>query len=262
MNRFFRAPAPLAAALALSLVACGEDEGTPYTGGLPPLDDAAAYFGVTPCRCLEFVRDDGTFDVGLGIAVESVNDVYSVALEGGEYQYHVLRYRHGGQVKRTDFLRPTDPDLILAGVNYGDDDWDDLVRVDPGVPYLRYPLDQQPRPVTLDTFWQAAPGGSTVGEPTPLAYRADFTAATVIASLDGGPATELATIRALYDGLPWPEFTRHYVPEQGLVKLDLDLQDGEGRKTWVLKRVRQLGGGCPWDNAAALPGDQICGTNP
>lgn len=264
MNR----PLPLATAVALFVLAplagCGDDGGTPYTGGnqVEPIGDAAAYFGVAPCQCYEFARDDGAFDVGLGIAVESVTDLYSVALEGQGTPYHVLRYRHGGQVRRTDFLRPTDPDLLLAGVNYGGLDWENLIRIDPAVPYLRYPIEKQVQAVEAESTWQDAPGGTPAAEAQPLAFRADFTAATVIASTDGSPAAELAATRVLYQSLPWPDVTRYYVPRTGLVKVDLDLQDGQGRKTWVLKNIRALGGGCPWGEGAVIPADQICGSNP
>ena len=261
MNRRFPA---LAAALALALVtACGEDEGSPYTPGDQgePMGDPAAYFGVTPCQCLEFTRADGTFDLALGIAVETLTDVYSVALEGQDTVYHVLRYRYGGQVKRTDFLRPTEPDLLLAGVNYGSDDWDHLIRIDPAVPYLRFPLDKQVASVQAASTTQAAPGGAAEGEPVALPFRADFTQASVIASTDGGEPTEMQAIRVLYDNVPWKDVTRYYVPRTGLVKIDIDL-DGGGKKTWVLKRIRQLEGGCPWGGADSIPPDQICGSNP
>ena len=262
MHRLLRAPALVALSLSL-LAGCGEEEGTPYNGGqVEPIGDAAAYFGVAPCHCLEFARADGSFDVGLGVAVETITDVYSGALEGEGQAYHVLRYRHGGQVRRTDFLRPTDPDLLLAGVNLGGDDWDHLLRIDPPVPYLRYPLERQDRPVTLATSTQSAPGGALTGEVVPLAYRADFAPGTAFFSTDGNPAVEGETIQVFYDSVPWPDTSRHVMARTGVVKFDLDLQDGQGRKTWVLKRVRQLGGGCPWSGTDAIPGDQICGSNP
>jgi hypothetical protein len=264
MNRPLRAPTIALASLVLALVAgCGGDDGTPYTGTqIPPIGDAAAYFGVTPCQCYEFTREDGSFDVGLGVAVESVTDLYSVALEGQGTQYHVLRYRYGGQVKRTDFLRPTDPDLFLAGVSYGSQDWENLIRLSPAVPYLRYPLERQTRAVELASTWQDAPAGTAEADAVPFDYRVDFTPATAIVATDGGQAAQVATTRVLYQESPWADVTRHYVPRTGLVKLDLDLQDGQGSKTWVLRNIRQLGGGCPWDEGATIPADQICGSNP
>lgn len=264
MHRLPRAPA--SAAIFLSLfVACGGDEGTPQPidpDPIEPIGDPATYFGIAPCHCLEFTRADGAFGSDLGIAVERITDAYSVALEGAGQEYHVLRYRIGGQVRRTDLLRPTDPDLLLAGVNLGRDDWENLVRIDPPVPFLRFPLDQQTRPVTLATQTEAVPGGVFSEDLVPLDYRADFTPATAFFSTDGTDPVEAETIQVFYSSLPWPEASRHVVPRTGLVKFDLDLQDGQGKTTWILKRVRQLGGGCPWGDADHIPPNQICGTTP
>lgn len=257
-----RIAALLAVLSAALLAACGSDDGTPYQPvEAEPLDDPAAYFGVTPCRCFEFEREDGMFDVGLGIAVESVGSTYAGALEGHGTDYHVLRYRRGSQIRRTDHLRPTDPDLLLAGVNFGSKDWENLIRIEPPVPFLRFPLDKQKRSVKAESSTQLSPAGNDQGEPEPMAFRADYNEAEVIASLDGSPSEPMSAIRVLYSNLPWPDVIRYYVPEQGLVKLDLDLQDGEGRKTWVLKRIRQLEGGCPWKLGDTIPPDQICGSN-
>lgn len=263
MVRRFRPASLLAAVVFASLVAACGEESSPYVPeGREPLADPPAYFGVSACTCFEFVREDGVLDAGLGVAVESVTDVFSGALEGQETKYHVLRYRRGGQVKRTDFLRPTDPDLLLAGVNFGSQDWENLLRLDPPVPYLRYPIDEQTKSVKADSSVQLAPAGEAQAEAQPLAFRADYTPAQVIASFDYGEAQPMDAIRVLYDALPWPDITRFYVPAKGLVKLEnLDLQDGEAPKTWVLKGIRQLGGGCPWETGTAIPASEICGSN-
>lgn len=258
MHRLPRVSA-IAALIFLPFVACSSDSGSPYEPEpVETIGDPATYFGVTPCRCLEFIREDGSFGNDLGIAVERVTDVFSGALEGEGLEYHVLRYRIGGMVRRTDLLRPTDPDLLLAGVNVGGDDWDNLIRIDPPVPFLRFPLDKQTNAVRLETTTEAAPSGVFSEDPKPLSYRADFAPGTAFFATDGGASAQGATIQVFYGALPWPETTRHVVAGTGLVKLELDLGDGKGKTSWVLKRVRQLGGGCPW-NGETIPNDQICG---
>jgi hypothetical protein len=262
MDRRLRPATLLAAVLSVSLLAaCGEESNPRPPEEREPLADPPAYFGVTPCTCFEFVREDGIIDTGLGVAVEKVTDTYSGALEGQAVKYHVLRYRRGGQVQRTDFLRPTDPDLLLAGVNIGSQDWDKLLRLDPPVPYLRYPIDEQGQPVRLATTAQLVRAGEPQGEAEPLAFRADYTKATVIASVDGGQAAPMEAIRVLYDSVPWPDVTRFYVPATGLVKLEnLKFGEDDTPVTWVLKGIRQLGGGCPWEDEDQIPPTEICGS--
>ncbi len=234
----------LSLAPALALAACGGDERTPPppTGG--SIADPITYFGVTACRCYEYVPEDAGNLLRLGVAVESVSDVFTPGTE-----QHIVRYRVNGQVKRVDFYQPTDPTLLLTWVNTGDGDNDDYYEIEGGLPFVTGPVESQ-QTVTGDATVRHKLFGQDQGE-LAVSMRADYAAQPVTASIDDGATEqEFAATRLLYQGLPWSEQVRWFVPDVGFVKLELELDDQSGRVTWILNNVRQLEGGCPW-----RPGD-------
>ena len=66
--------------------------------------------------------------------------------------------------------------------------------------------------------------------------------------------------RVLYrfDGVEFGEDIRWFVPEVGLVRVEVDLP-GAGRTTYVLRNKRRLGGSCPTTDLGSSVGD-VCST--
>lgn len=236
---------PAAALAALALSACDDgDERTPPPPG-PSIGDPVTYFAVPSCRCMEYVPEDENSPMRLGIAIESVADIYTPGVE-----QHVARYRVNGQVRRVDFYAPTDPVLKLAWVNLGQGDNDAYYEIEGGLPFLTGPVEEQ-RTVMAQASVKQKVFGADQGEPITVSLRADYAAdQTVLAALDGGARQSFTATRVLYSGLPWDEQVRWFVPEIGFVQLELELDDTSGRVTWILNNVRELEGGCPW-----RPGD-------
>ncbi|WP_373048894.1 hypothetical protein [Vulgatibacter sp.] len=230
-----------AATLAAALTACGTDDARSDVQPEPELENPEAYFGLDVCTCYEYVPVGGGNEV-LGIAVESVTD--TVAGSGGNME-HVVRYRRNGAEIRQDVYRPTDPDLLLRQVTIGSPAAGTIWQSSPPVPWLRFPVESG-KQVTQDaTFTEF--GGDQTEE---VAFVANYLAEQVQASTDGGEPETFDAVRISYQGLPFSELPRWFVPETGFVRVELDI---EGTRTrWQLANKRVLEGGCPWE-----PGEQI-----
>ncbi len=230
---------------AAALSGCDDgDERTPPPPD-PTIGDPVTYFAVPACRCMEYVPEDENSPMRLGIAIESVSDIYTQGVE-----QHVARYRVNGQVRRVDFYTPTDPVLKLAWVNLGQGDNDQYFEIEGGLPFVTGPVEAQSS-VMAQASVKEKIFGAEQGAPTTASLRADYTPdQAVLASLDGGPRQSFTATRVLYSGLPWDERVRWFVPEIGFVQLELTLDDQSGRVKWILNNVRTLEGGCPW-----RPGD-------
>lgn len=237
------------ATLAVALAACGtEDARTPVP--VEEIGDPVKYFGVEPCTCYEFLPEGG--GSRLGIAVEAVTT--SVIGNPDDAEEYVMRYRVGGVETRQYVFRPTDPDLLLRQIRTGGvtgSTWSST----PALPWIRFPAEPRDQPVEATAELSELLSGNP---PTEVAFRANYVGATVEASLDGGETTQtFDATRISYQGLPFNEQFRWFVPEVGLVRVELETN--QGRTNYILNRKYQLGGTCPVADLGTP--DEICGVD-
>lgn len=259
--RIVRKTSWLAPLLAASLLTgCGGKE-EPFPVDPPfELEEPAAYFGVEPCVCYEY-RDvnDPASPLRLGIAVENVSAFYSH--EAKKKVEHIIRYRYGpnGAVVRTDFVDPTDPDLLLLRTDISGTDSADSLRLDPPIPFLRAPAEDQGR-VSAETqathvFWVAGDEGQELKEETQglkmeMVYALEPKQVIIKRTDELGLKKDEVAVDAYRvtfrefvwdgEGHSWQENYRLFSPELGVVELQFPVE-GE-TKTWRLDEVRRLEG--------------------
>jgi hypothetical protein len=238
-----------AALLAATLVACGADDPPPPLEE-PTIGDPEAYFGMERCTCYEFRSADPNDTQLLGVAVESVADLYSP----GE-PWHFVRYRRGGRILRQDYLVPSDPDLLLKQVSFrAIDQTDEIWTLKEPMPLMRFPADRAGQQVTQT-------GAVTLnGTLNDFNLVSDYVTQTVEGvSFDGVEREDVEAVRISYSGIPWADenHDRWFVPNRGLVKLEFSI--GGARTTFTLDRKRTLEGGCPtWEPTS--PVKDVCGS--
>lgn len=245
MPKFRVIPPALLAALAL--VACG-DEPDKNIGPKDPVltvEEAAAYFGVEPCKCYEYKSTDPGEPRLLGVAVERVDDHYTEA--GDRNDKHVLVYRLGSSLQKRYVLEPTTDELLLSRVYEGDGISDPEWRLSPHATWLRYPMKTGAEIARSTEMSKYENGLPVEGESHDEDFRV-ITASSlesINASLDGGEREPFEAIRVETIGAKWREGNRWFVPEIGNVRLDVWLPSMDKRTSWVLHNVRMLDESCP-----------------
>lgn len=257
--------------LALSLAACGGDDEPQQFAPPPVIEDPLAYFGMAPCSCFEYAPADEwaqgkeTFSAKLGVAVERL---------GGERlldrNYHLVRYRVVGtlnEVVREEYLDPTDPDLLVAGVNVTGRRNDPVLRLDPPASLVRGPAEEMELVRSKTDISERAPAAEeepAESESTELIVQYRDEEGVEIGYWDAIEQSYLReTVRAIpisYRGVEGlrNDHVRWFVPGTGFVKLRMEHR-GE-KNEWVLINTRMLDpGSCDYDGGTSEPIDH-CGT--
>lgn len=233
-------PLALAALAALGLGACGAEE----HGPIPPTPiEPETHFGVSLCNCFEYEASDDKSQ-RLGVSIEAITDHYSKGELG-----HVVRYRKNGRQIREDVWFPGQDGLHLG--------------------FTR----QTPGSAELAGFFQPAVPLVGVGVADALEVESSFKVgeeettvpfkATVIAdravrySVDGSEPTSQPATQLHYEGMPYYEGDRYFVPDLGFVEISMENEDGK-RQRFQLRNTRVLEGGCS-DNVLKPPTD-VCGS--
>lgn len=250
-------PALLAIPLAIAWTSCGTVEDT-YIPPKGQIENPVAYFGMEPCTCYEYVLESewkqGTsgFTEKLGVAVENVG----MATDFGK-KVHIVRYRHSGRtdrVVRQDYLDPTDPSLLLYGVNPSGRTGGAYWKMSPAAPLVSGPLTEGKLIVAdASTSMHTPPDTNEEGPDT--AFRAQY---RNLEEVEIGSWDEVEQVfhRETVEAYPisyggasdlgrdvWNGQQRWFIPERGFVKMKLPL-DGQ-ENTWVLLHTRQLEGCTP-----------------
>jgi len=252
----------LVAALAVS--ACGAEDSPQQIPKPSKLDaEPEVYFGMKPCTCFEFAPEaewaarQQNFSAMLGVAVENL---------GGEVQFgrqlHIVRYRVSGtlnRVIRQEYLDPTDPELLLWGVNPTGEHNATIWKFDPPASYVRGPVAEGVHVSTeVQTTRQTPPAEDEEGPKVRLIaqYRPaekvtigvwdEVTRKFEPVDVKAVPIHYTHTGSELQTGI-WKGFTRWFAVGseegeaplvRGFVKMSFDL---EGEPTsWVLVNVREL----------------------
>lgn len=258
-------PVAITLVAALALSACGEEN--PPTQIEKPADldaEPEVFFAMKPCTCYEYAPEEEwaegrqEFSAMLGVAVENL---------GAEVQFgrqlHIVRYRVSGtlnRVIRQEFLEPTDPELLLWGVNPTGEHNAPIWKFDPPASYVRGPVREDVAISTdVQTTRHTPPDEDQEGPRIRLVaqYRRPAEQVTIgvwdevtrkfePADVKAVPIHYTHTGSELQTGI-WKGFTRWFAVGseegeaplvRGFVKMSFDL---EGQPTsWVLVNVREL----------------------
>lgn len=244
--------------LALVLAACGDEKGPTVIEPPPVIEDPVAFYGLEPCTCYEYApakeweAGETTFSRKLGVAVENFGGATRLGRD-----YHVVRYRMSGDVNglvRQEFLDPTDPDLLVAGINPTGERNDPIWRLDPPASLLRAQRDPSTGEAVLLPSGSLVMSEAATSQITPFSEEEGPEVRVRVQYLDEeeveigywdkveltyGRETVVATpigfsgVEGLKNG-----HRRWFVPERGFVKMTLELS-GE-TETWVLVQTREL----------------------
>lgn len=217
-------PLALAAFAALGLGACGPEEIAP-----PPKNDIdpESHFAVSLCTCFEYeAADDRTQK--LGISIEAVTDTYSPGEPG-----HLIRFRKNSGIFREEVWYPTQNALELGFARRMDENPEVAGWFAPRLPLV--PVGTEP--VKISSLFQVGE------EETPVEFEASVIPNTVKFSVDGTEPTAQPATQIHYEGMPWQEGDRYFVPEVGIV--EISMRDSTGtRQKFQLRNKRVLEGGC------------------
>lgn len=231
----------LAAVAALGLGACGGEE----HGPIPPTPiDTEAHFGISLCNCFEYEASDDKSQ-RLGMSVEAITDHYSK----GELGY-LVRYRKNGRQIREDVWYPDQQGLRLGFTRQTINTAELAGFFSPAVPLVSVgPADAVE---VASTF--------TIGEEeTPVPFKATVIPDRPVRySTDGSDPASLPATQIHYEGMPFYEGDRYFVPDLGFVEISMEDETGK-RQRFQLRRTRVLEGGCGVDGSLKPPTD-ICGS--
>lgn len=262
--RKFMAVVPFIAALA----ACGDSDDPTYIPPKGKVDNPVEFFAMAPCSCFEYAPVDeweagaDTFSRQLGVAVENISGATRLGRD-----YHRLTYRivgGGNEVVRHEYVDPTDPELLVAGINPTGKTNDAVIKLDPAGSLIRVPFEEGDLVTTATKLRFVSPTEDEEGPDDELLAQYQADEEVEIGEWDDIEQTYLresvAATPISYLGIEGMENgqTRWFVPNRGFVKLRIDLQ-GE-RNDWVLVGTRKLDPeSCDWDGGPSEPVDQ-CGT--
>jgi hypothetical protein len=255
--RMRKFPALLAIPLAIAWMSCGSVEEI-YIPPKGQIEDPVAYFGMEPCTCYEYVLESewkqstSGFTQKLGMAVENVG----MATDFGK-KLHIVRYRHSGRtdrIVRQDFVDPTDPKLLLYGVNPSGRTGGEYWKMSPPPPLVSGPVQEGALVLAEAETTKHSPPDTDEEGPT-TAFRAQY---RNLEEVEIGVYDEIEqafhreTVQAYpisYGGASdlgrevWNSQRRWFVPERGFVKMKMPLAGEEN--TWVLLHTRTLEGCTP-----------------
>lgn len=249
---------------ALGLGACGEEPPQYVPPKKEQIDDPVAYFGLAPCTCYEYApaaeweEGERFFSRKLGVAVENIGGGIRLGRD-----YHRVRFRVRGQAVREEYLDPSTPQLLLAGVNKTGVVNDPIMKFDPPAVLIDAPPQAGQLLRTKVTTSFVSPTDVEEGQEVTViaqvrnAEEVEYGAWDEFEKIFVPQTAEALPIAfAGVDGLR--NDTRWFVPEKGFVKIRMEI---EGEPTeWVLVNVRMLDAEtCDHEGGPSEPVD-LCGS--
>lgn len=247
----------------LALGACGEDPPT-YVPPKNQIEDPIAYFGMAPCSCYEYAPADEwaagenkNFSRKLGVAVENIGGSTRLGRD-----YHRVRFRIGGVAVREEYLDPTNPLLLIAGVNPTGVTNDPVLRFDPPATLIEAPPESGQLVRSKSVTSLVSPTETEEGSEVTVIAQArteEEVEIGVYSNIEQFSVPETVTALPIsYGGVEGlRNQVRWFVPEMGFVKLEMELA-GETNE-WVLVKTRMLDpASCDYEGGPTEPVDE-CG---